>query len=128
MTEYNVTIGAYVRVYGSAKFNAKSDRLAPAKAADLFRSGKLQPQWEDHDWDNIAQPSIVGMTAEGKNDTRDVCEGVDFALTERDGLDLHSAEMRNVLEMVAAGNTEADTLAKLAHDVLVKVKAWKVTP
>jgi hypothetical protein len=90
---YSVCIGAYIRGYSTFEVQATSDEKAIAAAIAKAKAEECDFD-EDMDYSNVALPAIAHIFLKD-DDTRTapIVEGLDFALTEQDALDMASKDL-----------------------------------
>jgi hypothetical protein len=82
MKTYRILYGSFVRMYADWTIEAEDSETARKLAIEQFKANNNEMDWYDAQFDNIAQPSIVGIEDAETNST--VLEGFDFPATAAD--------------------------------------------
>jgi hypothetical protein len=102
MKNYTARIGVYVRAYALFNFTAEDDAAAQLAAIAKFNADDSNIMFDETDWQNTCQPSIVSITDELTNEDLPDAEGVSFCLTSQDALDYSACEMQSALNYALA--------------------------
>lgn len=96
MNNYYACIGVYVRTYVKFTLQAENDAEAERLAIEKFSEDGADMVWEDTDYKNLALPSICWIDNEDSGNS--AAEGVDFALTQSDKLQLAAGKMLETIK------------------------------